>query len=81
MDWALVGRIVFWGIIGGLTAIQTAGGLPKNAVEWTGLCLAVLWAGYGKGSTKTEMFALNRQTWTEEQRRAAAGLPPKFLPK
>lgn len=77
MDWALVGRSVFWGIVGGLTAITTANGLPQDPVGWAGLALAVLWAGYGKGSTSTKTFALTRDTWTEDERRASLGLPPK----
>ena len=79
MDWKLAGRAVFWGLIGGLTALQTAGGLPKDEAGWAGLLLAVLWSGYGKGSTNTKLIGPNRSEWTEDERRAAAGKPPKFL--
>lgn len=77
MDWKLAGRVVFWGLVGGLTAIQTAGGLPKDYAGWAGLVLAVLWSGYGKGSTNTKLIMPNRDVWSEDQRREAANLPPK----
>jgi hypothetical protein len=77
MDWSLIGRAVFWGLVGGLTAIQTAGGLPHDYAGWAGLVLAILWAGYGKGSTNTKLVGPGRDAWTEDERRAAAGLAPK----
>jgi hypothetical protein len=77
VDWPKIGRVVFWGLVGGLTAIQTAEGLPTNAVGWSGLALAVLWSAAGKGTTSTKTFAIGRDVWTEDERRKAAGLPPK----
>jgi len=77
MDWGLIGRSVFWGLVGGLTALQTAGGLPADTAGWAGLALAVLWAAYGKGSTNTRLIAPTRQVWSEDQRRLLTGAAPK----
>lgn len=77
MDWSLIGRSVFWGLVGGLSAIVTSNGLPTNSVGYAGLALAILWAGYGKGSTSTKTWAWSREEWTADQKRIAAGLPPK----
>ena len=72
-----VANALIYAVITGLGVIVASGKAPSDYVEWCGLALAVISSGYGKFTNNESLLAPNRKPWTEDQRREAAGLPPK----
>ncbi len=72
-----VTNALIYALITGLGAIVAAGKIPNTYVEWCGLALAVTTAGWGKYTQDESLLSPNRQAWTDDQRRIAAGLPSK----
>ena len=60
------------------TAVQLgAMAWPETAQGWAGVAGIFLIAWYGKYSSNTTLVSPNRQPWSEDEKRAALGLPPK----
>lgn len=67
-----------YALVAGLGAIVAGGRMPDTGVEWCGIALAALTAGWGKYTTSTTLvWPPDRVVWTEDERREAAGLPTK----
>ena len=78
MDWKLAGRAVFWGLIGGLTALQTAGGLPKDEAGVKKQLGAQMGVFYLLGFLRMNIaFAKPPARLTDDEKRELMGLPPK----
>jgi hypothetical protein len=50
---------------------------PATAQAWVGVAGIFLIAFYGKYSTSTALLTPDRKPWTEDEKRAVLGLPPK----
>lgn len=85
MDWSRISNaaVAFIGmLITQLIGIFAVGGVAAIPTDWKSwlvlICIAAQ-GGYNKYSSSTRMIAPNRKVFTEDERRATLGLPPKKL--
>ena len=72
-----IANAIVYALVTALGAIVAAGKVPSSYVEWSGLALAVITAGWGKYTQDPGLLKPNRSAWTDDERRIAAGLPSK----
>jgi hypothetical protein len=58
--------------VGGLIAVLQGTGLPTTPEAWIGFVLSFIVGFWGKFSSSRTIVAMDRQVWTDEQRKAEA---------
>lgn len=83
MDWQRIGFSVAWffgALIYQAAVMIVAGGegaIPTTGRAWIVFAANAVAVAGAKYVTSSKLIGISRQTWTEDERRAAAGQPAK----